>query len=76
MAKYVTDGAFEALRPLVVAAGDVYELHRDAQPIARLPHASLQQGADPEMSSNIKIERIALQVSTVTPLTVDVIEQG
>ncbi len=50
--EYVAELAIEALRPLVVAGGDVDELHRDAQPVARLAHAALEQRADAELASD------------------------
>ena len=44
--------ALEFLRPLVIAAGDVDELHRDAQSPAGLAHAAFEQAADAEFASH------------------------
>jgi hypothetical protein len=46
--KHVTNMPVKALRPSVISAVDINELNRDAKAIARLTHASVQQGADPE----------------------------
>ena len=44
--------ALELLRPLVKTGGDVDELHGDAQAVAGLAHAALEQTTDSELAAH------------------------
>ena len=49
----VVERSVVGLRPQVVAVGNLHELHRDANAIAGLAHASLQHGRDVERMSHL-----------------------
>src|SRR5215470_11039339 len=51
--KHVGERAFIRLRPEMVSVADTYQLRREADPVPRLPNASLQEGAHPELLADV-----------------------